>query len=261
MIKQSVYEAATNLQKYELLQWRQVNRTTLQLGEKVSCVDQNLKLLRSQTNQKTNDWNDFNFELEELSKFNKRLERCTLLFKNVLKKANYLENIFQEIEKDDYLLQTKQKKKKSKQNIKLIKSENKLGQPKRNKNKIESTTNKTTNPKKKKKKKEVSRRKKKKTENQSLLKQQKKQRPTKKEERNTDQNLKKKEKKKQISGKESEKKSSKKNDKKKKLQEIEDLQKKIEMLKQTLKNSSDDEEIEEVVKNEENQAKEKDEDK
>ncbi|KAJ6236929.1 hypothetical protein M0813_27674 [Anaeramoeba flamelloides] len=215
MIKQSVYEAATNLQKYELLQWRQVNRTTLQLGEKVSCVDQNLKLLRSQTNQKTNDWNDFNFELEELSKFNKRLERCTLLFKNVLKKANYLENIFQEIEKDDYLLQTKQKKKKSKQNIKLIKSENKLGQPKRNKNKIESTTtNKTTNPKKKKEKKE-----------------------------------------------ESEKKSSKKNDKKKKLQEIEDLQKKIEMLKQTLKNSSDDEEIEEVVKNEENQAKGKDEEK
>ncbi|KAJ3447832.1 hypothetical protein M0812_00305 [Anaeramoeba flamelloides] len=248
MIKQSVYEAATNIQKHELLQWRQVNRTTLQLGEKVSCVDKNLKLLRSQTNQKTNNWNDFNFELEELSKFNKRLERCTLLFKNVLKKANYLENIFQEIEKDDYLLQTQTMKKKSKQNIKFIKSENKLSQKIRNNNKIDKTT-KTAMPKKKKKERNE-KKKKKKTKSKSLPKQQKAQQKTKKDEVNTDQSLKKKEKKKQISNKDKEKKSSKKNENKKKLQEIEDLQKKIELLKQTLKNSSDDEEeIKEDVHN------------
>ncbi|KAJ6251471.1 hypothetical protein M0813_15011 [Anaeramoeba flamelloides] len=248
MIKQSVYEAATNIQKHELLQWRQVNRTTLQLGEKVSCVDKNLKLLRSQTNQKTNNWNDFNFELEELSKFNKRLERCTLLFKNVLKKANYLENIFQEIEKDDYLLQTQTMKKKSKQNIKFIKSENKLSQQIRNNNKIDKTT-KTAMPKKKKKERNE-KKKKKKTKTKSLPKQQKAQQKTKKDEVNTDQSLKKKEKKKQISNKDKEKKSSKKNENLKKLQEIEDLQKKIELLKQTLKNSSDDEEeIKEDVHN------------
>ncbi|KAJ3429023.1 hypothetical protein M0812_24362 [Anaeramoeba flamelloides] len=100
------------LQTHEIKQWREVNNNTKDIALKCDFVADQVQVLHQQTNKTRHNWIEFHSELASIKKFSKRIETCNLLLKNVLKKSNYLEQMYQALSLDqtEEEIRTTQKK-------------------------------------------------------------------------------------------------------------------------------------------------------
>ncbi|KAJ3444886.1 hypothetical protein M0812_10747 [Anaeramoeba flamelloides] len=229
------------LQTTEIKQWREVNRLTKDIALKCDYTANRVQVLHQQTRKTRNNWIEFHSELAGIKKLSTRVETCTLLLKNVLKKSHYLEQMYQALSLDQTEEEIRTTQKKASLKVFLRKEKNK--KPKQTKPKKKETKEEQENKLEQKEEK-----KKKKSKTKSKSKSKKKTTKTKKVQEQPKQN--------ETKKKKSEETEEQK--RKRKLEKLERLQKKIEMMKKDLETDENDntnKQIEEKTKTTQKQEK------